>query len=271
MALRGLMVTGLPGQVNEGTSMMKRQKKDLDPAMDYLINANFQGVMCQWVIVEMFFGSNPDKGVVNNHTTCDPSCLQGCARCVLTRPPVCCDLHNPTAFSFVDILPPATVKNATHSHLSKYTMDKRELALCDALEAWREAKAVAKLGSARIMDFGSGFILPSPTIDHIINSTHHLKLQMIDDLWKETHWLGVGLYGTKVLAIVHHIIPQPSDVPVLMRMPIPACPALQPCSQVQLPASLNGNTVASTSTLKARKNQCSACGLSGHNHKLHFL
>ncbi|KAI6012051.1 hypothetical protein EDC04DRAFT_2609619 [Pisolithus marmoratus] len=214
MALRGLMVTGLPGQVNKGTSVMKRWKKDLDPAMDYLINANFWGIR-----------------------------VWGCAWCVLTRPPVCCDLHNPTTFSFVNILPPATVKNAAHSHLSKYTMDKRELALCDALEDWREAKAVTKLGSARIMDFSTGFILPSPMIDCIVNSAHHLKLWVIDNLWKETHWLGVGLYGTEVLAIVHCIIPQPSDMPVLMRTPVPACPALQPHSQVQLPASLDGNAV----------------------------
>ncbi|KAI6006039.1 P-loop containing nucleoside triphosphate hydrolase protein [Pisolithus albus] len=62
-ALRGLMVTGLPGQVNEGTSVMKRWKKDLEPAMDYLINANFRGVMCRRVIVGTFFGGDPDKGV----------------------------------------------------------------------------------------------------------------------------------------------------------------------------------------------------------------
>ncbi|KAI5986455.1 hypothetical protein EDC04DRAFT_2553148, partial [Pisolithus marmoratus] len=186
--------------------------------------------------------------------------LQGCVQCVLTTPLVCCDLHNPTVFSLVDALSPVTIKNTACSHLSKYTMDERELALCDTLEDWREAKAVAKLGSACIMDFGAGFILPSPMIDHIIDSAHHLKLQTINDLRKETHWLGVGLYGTEVLAIVHQIIPQPSDMPALIRMPIPACSALQPHPQVQSPA-----VVASTFTSEVRKSRCSACGLSGHN------
>ncbi|KAI6163846.1 hypothetical protein EDD17DRAFT_1434677, partial [Pisolithus thermaeus] len=186
----------------------------------------------------------------------------GCVWCILTMPLVCCDLHNPTAFSFLDILPPVTIKNAAHSHLSKYTMDERELVLCDALEDWREAKAVAKLGSTHIMDFGAGFILPSLMIDHIINSTHHFKLWTIEDLWKETHWLGVGLYGTEVLAIIHHIIPQPSDMLALVRMPVPAHSTLQPYPQVQLAA-----VVASTLTSKARKNRCSACSLSGHNCK----
>ncbi|KAI6113967.1 hypothetical protein EDD16DRAFT_1472096, partial [Pisolithus croceorrhizus] len=239
-------------------------KKDLDPAMDYLINANSQGVMCRRVIVETFFGSNPDKDV--NHTMCDPSHPQGCVQCVLTMLLVCCDLHNPTAFSFLNILPSVTIKNTAHSHLSKYTMDERELALCDTLEDWREAKAVTKLGSTHVMDFGTGFIFPSPMIDCIVNSTHHLKLWMINDLRKETHWSGVGLYSIEVLAIVHHIIPQPSDMPALVRMPVPACAALQLCPQVQLPA-----VVASTFTSKVRKNRCLACGLSGHNHKLCFF
>ncbi|KAI5996710.1 hypothetical protein EDD15DRAFT_2124799, partial [Pisolithus albus] len=257
--LRGLMVSRLPGRVNEG-SATKRRKKDLEPAMDHLINANSRGVTCRRLIVETFFGSNLDKDI--NHTACEPSHPQGCVRCVLTTPLVCCDLHNPTAFSFVDILPPVTIKNAARSHLSKYTMDERELALCDALEDWREAKAVAKLGSVRVMDFGAGFILPSPMIDRIIDSAHHLKLRMIDDLRKETHWSGVGLYGTEVLSIVHRIIPQPSDMPALTRMPVSARPALQPRPQVQSPP-----IVASAFTSEVRKNRCSACGLSGHNRR----
>ncbi|KAI6041716.1 hypothetical protein EDC04DRAFT_2554455, partial [Pisolithus marmoratus] len=202
-----------------------------------------------------------------NHIVCDPSRPQGCVQSVLTKPLMCCDLHSPAAFSFVDMPPPTTVKNAACSHLSKYTMDEREVALCDALEDWREAKAVAKLGSDCVMDFSPGFILPSLMIDHIVNSAHHLKLQTINNLWKETHWSGVGLYGTEVLAIIHCIIPQLSDIPMLMRMPIPACPTLQPCPQVQAHASLNGSVV-SASMSEVRKNRCLACGLSGHNHKL---
>ncbi|KAI6137287.1 hypothetical protein F5141DRAFT_996289 [Pisolithus sp. B1] len=135
------------------------------------------------------------------------------------------------------------------------------------LEDWREAKAVAKLGNACVMDVSPELILLSSMIDCIVNSAHHLKLWMIDDLWKGTHWSGVGLYGAEVLAIIHHIIPQPSDMPLLMRVPIPACSTLQPNPQVQAPASLIGS-VASTSTSEVRKNKCSACGLSGHNCKL---
>ncbi|KAI6013021.1 hypothetical protein EDC04DRAFT_2579617 [Pisolithus marmoratus] len=119
------------------------------------------------------------------------------------------------------------------------------------LEDWREAKAVAKLGCARTMDFGARFILPSPMIDCIVNSAHHLMLQMIDDLQKETHWSG------------------PSDMPALMRAPVPqaAHPTLQPHPQAQAAASLNSG-VASASTSEVRKNRCSACSLSGHNCKL---
>ena len=40
-----------------GEGMMKKVKKELDPAMDCLINADFQGVMCQQKVIEIYFNS----------------------------------------------------------------------------------------------------------------------------------------------------------------------------------------------------------------------
>ncbi|KIO02947.1 hypothetical protein M404DRAFT_146915 [Pisolithus tinctorius Marx 270] len=213
---------------SSGHRGLKKQRKELDPAMDCLIIAGSQGVMCQQVMIVTCFDNSNTGNKEYSHVACDPDCSDGCVWCVPTKPHVCCDLHNPSAFIFVDVLPPSPPRNPAHSHLSKYSMETRELALCDALEDWREGKVIVKLGVAHVNDYGPGFILLSPMIDHIIDSVHHLKLWTINDLWRETCWSGVGLYGAEVLAIVHQIIPQLHDGPLLMRMPIVPHAALQP-------------------------------------------
>ncbi|KAI5993423.1 hypothetical protein EDD15DRAFT_2166922, partial [Pisolithus albus] len=190
------------------------------------------------------------------HMACDPYRKEGCVQCIPTQPLVCCDIHNAIAFTFVDTPPSAASRNPARSHLMKYAMGTRELALLDALEDWRVAKAVTKLGAARVNDYGPSFILPSPTVDRIVDSAHHLKLRTIDDLRRETRWSGVGLYGAEILAIVDRIIPQPHDRPALTRMPASACPALQSRSGIQLP---DGSAISSISDIK--RNKCSACGL----------
>ena len=55
-------------------------------------------------------------------------------------------------------------------------MEQKELDLCNALEDWRVMKAVEERGEACTMDYRPGFILPTMTIDRIVDSAHHLKL-----------------------------------------------------------------------------------------------
>jgi hypothetical protein len=144
-------------------------------------------------------------------------------------------------------------------------MEKKEFDLCDALEDWRETKVVSERGAACVMDYGPGFILLTTTLDRIVDCAHQLKLRTMVDLLRETHWSGVALYGEEVLAIVIRFIPPPSNLPLLTQAPLLSWPALQPYSPSQ------GQSTARTalvSTLGARKNKCSACGLPGHNSKL---
>ncbi|KAF8450850.1 hypothetical protein L210DRAFT_842835, partial [Boletus edulis BED1] len=202
-----------------------------------------------------------------NHTACDPSRPEGCVRCSPTRPSVCCDLDSPSQFMSLDPpIPPALPKNPARSHVdTKYTMEAKEVDLCNALEEWRVAKAVNERGEACVMDYGPGFILPTATIDRIVNCAHHSKLRTVDDLRKETRWSGVALYGTEVLAIVNIFIPQQTNTPALVRAPLLPRPVLQPCVQstdlLPAPASTSGT----------KKNKCSACGLPGHNSTVFSL
>ena len=156
---------------------------------------------------------------------CDPSHTEGCVCCTPTKPSICYDLDNPSLFTDIDTpIPPISIKNPTHSHLSKYKMEQKKIELCNVLEKWRLGKAVEEYGKACVMDFGPGMVLPTALLDQIVNCTHHLKLQTIDDLCKETRWSGMALYDTEVLAVVNKFIPQPQNIVMLTRAPLLAHP-----------------------------------------------
>ena len=108
---------------------------------------------------------------------------------------------------------PAPVRNISHSHLLKYTIEQKEQDLCIMLKEWRLAKTTEEYGKACIMDYSPGFILLTSVLDHIVNSTYHLKLQTINDLHKETLWSSMALYGTEVLVIINKFIAQPQNPP----------------------------------------------------------
>ena len=147
-------------------------------------------------------------------------------------------------------------------------MEKKELDLCDALEDWREAKAVSERGAAYMMDYGAGFILPTTTLDRIVDCAHQLKLRTTDDLRRETCWSGAALYGEEVLAIVNRLIPQPSNLPLLIQTPLPSpWPVSRPHSQSRVQSTSHPQTPP-TSASGVKKNKCSACGLPGHNSML---
>ena len=100
---------------------------------------------------------------------CDPSRPEGCLCCSPTKPPVCCDLdHHSQFMAFNAPIPPAQPKNAACSHLAKYKMEQKELNLCDALEDWREGKAVEERGKACAMNYGPGFILPTTQLTRLL-------------------------------------------------------------------------------------------------------
>lgn len=46
-----------PSTTQVGQGVMKKPKKELDQAIDFLINANFRGVMCRRKVIEIYFES----------------------------------------------------------------------------------------------------------------------------------------------------------------------------------------------------------------------
>ncbi|KIK18680.1 hypothetical protein PISMIDRAFT_14176 [Pisolithus microcarpus 441] len=103
-------------------------------------------------------------------------------------PTVCCDIHDPSAFSSFDSLLPKPTHAPQRSHLLKYTKDKYDCKLEEALLDWHEEKTVAIYGWACLNDHGT-IVMTGTMLDRIVDSAHHHKIQTCQDLRRETGWM----------------------------------------------------------------------------------
>ncbi|KAF8152224.1 P-loop containing nucleoside triphosphate hydrolase protein [Crassisporium funariophilum] len=92
--------------VNKGETQgkFKRKKREIEPVMDDFINAGIRGLGCRCVPLNVYFENN--KATLDSRT-CDPTTATGeCLRCSLPSSRLCCDIHNPSSFQFLEV-PPA--------------------------------------------------------------------------------------------------------------------------------------------------------------------
>ncbi|KAI6004190.1 P-loop containing nucleoside triphosphate hydrolase protein [Pisolithus albus] len=265
----------------------KKRKGVLDAGTDFLINAEKRtGMMCRRKVFDVCFDNGTAGGKnaspllnsntnflpsVSDHHKCNTDNVQGCPRCCIMEPIVCCDIHNPADFASYDS-PNSKASRATHrSRLPKYTRDKNDYDLENALLTWREEKTVAVYGWACLYDNGP-VVMTNSTLDRIIDCAHHHKIQTPQDLKRETVWADSNLYAAEVVSLVQRhaalrtllfistplrqdarttlSIANPITVPV--PTPDPTMPQLTSSGNSSLP-------------MKRRAAKCSACGQEGHN------
>ncbi|KAH7917215.1 hypothetical protein BV22DRAFT_1026812 [Leucogyrophana mollusca] len=251
--------------------------------MDVLINADErQGFGCRRKVFDVFF--NNEAGGENflfwmllppqslspteiDHKDCDPTLLGGCARCLISRPTVCCDIHHPNSFTSYISTAPKLPKAPARSRIAKFSMATADYSLLDALEDWRETKTAQLFGHAHLHDLGPGLVMTDSVVDRIVNCAHHHKIKTASDLKKETRWIYTDKYGDEVVTLILRLAPLPVPQAPLVSTP------LQPCRAAYNVAS-SSNTPArtpSTPTPAAKprkKTRCGACGEEGHNGML---
>ncbi|KAG1888914.1 uncharacterized protein F5891DRAFT_966066 [Suillus fuscotomentosus] len=233
----------------------QKKEKELDQAMDLLINANYHGVGCRRKVFNIQF----DNGSADSsHLICDPSDEEGCSRCAPTNSKVCCDIHHPLAFSSFDpIVAYQPPRLPMRSRLAKYTMESQEHKLCKALEDWRDQKTVEIYGRSHLIDLGPTVVMGDMVLDRIVDCAHFQKIKVAKDLRKETHWSVNDDLAKEVIAIIHCIIP----ISLYTTAPLQQCPL---STIVHAP---NSRLVASNGPPADVKKvqKCSACGQTGHN------
>ncbi|KAF8836716.1 hypothetical protein BDN67DRAFT_910607, partial [Paxillus ammoniavirescens] len=175
-------------------------KKELELGIDYLINAaNCAGLKCRRKMFDVFFENSTAE---SDHLLCNSNTAKGCARCCITAPTVCCDLHNPQDFSLFSFMQSKLPGQPQRSRLLKYTDEWSDYNLHKALQDWWENKTAAIFSWAALSDLKPSLLMTNALLDHIINCAHHHKIHTIQDLQKETSWTDSEKYGEEVLAII---------------------------------------------------------------------
>ncbi|KAI6020766.1 hypothetical protein BKA83DRAFT_4055667 [Pisolithus microcarpus] len=177
----------------------KWQKKDLDPGIDYLINASeHSGVGCQRKVFDTCFDNTAAE---SDHHECNDSNMSGCPCCNVTSPATCCDIHDPSVFSSFGSHLPKPPQASPHSCLPKYTKNKYNYKLEEALLDWHEDKMVAVYGWACLYDHGA-VIMTSTMLNCIVNCAHHQKILTCQDLKRETRWMNSNWFGDEIVNII---------------------------------------------------------------------
>ncbi|KAG1862650.1 P-loop containing nucleoside triphosphate hydrolase protein [Suillus subluteus] len=240
----------------------QKKERELDPAMDWLINTHLRGIGCRRKVFDLHFDN---ASALVDHLACDQT-ITGCSRCAPVTPNVCCDIHHPSAFPLFDTLIPQPPKVPNHSRLPNYSMGPKEYELCEALEDWREEKMAEKYGHSHLIDIGPSIIMSDSILDHLVNCAHHEKIKTIEDLRKETHWPATAKYGPEVLTIIHRIIPVKVVSMASTNTPLQC----GPLSIVANPPRGGNVALPSTVSVVKKTNRCSACQQEGHNKHNHI-
>ncbi|KAI6100667.1 hypothetical protein EDD16DRAFT_1492516, partial [Pisolithus croceorrhizus] len=195
-----------------------------------------------------------NAAAVSDHHKCSSNNAQGCPHCHVMEPVICCDIHNPSEFASYDTPNPKAPQGAQHSCLPKYMKEKSDYDLEDALLDWHEEKTAAMYGWACLFD-NRPMVMTNSMLDRIVDCVHHHKIQMPQDLKRETMWADSDLYAGEVISLIerHTVLHQPLYVSTPLRQ------------QASMALTSTSGSTLPTLPMKHRATKCSACGQEGHN------
>ncbi|KIM86617.1 hypothetical protein PILCRDRAFT_4530, partial [Piloderma croceum F 1598] len=175
--------------------------EEIEPALDDMINTKDRPVQCsRWPLV-VYFRQNKNS---SDHLACQPESPNGCSRCIILPPLVCCELCNPRLFEeFAQSDPKVRPKRTRNcSTIQDYTVGPYDMELRNALNEFREKETIRKFGLSRLKNSGPGLIMPDAVFKWIVNCAHMQKIGNKDDLQIETRWSRVESFADNILALI---------------------------------------------------------------------
>ncbi|KAJ7078050.1 P-loop containing nucleoside triphosphate hydrolase protein [Mycena belliarum] len=169
----------------EPTWKKKSKKKGadcLEPALDDLINASTRQPEkpCYRIPATIYFGNDR---TISDHLECQPRFAEGCPRCVIKPPTVCCELCSPEHFiDFARVHLPKPKQQPSRSRIPDYVPDKDDYALRTDLHMFRKERTIELLGRASFRNHGAGSIMPDEILQRIIDCAHFGKISNTADL-----------------------------------------------------------------------------------------
>ena len=187
-----------------------RKVEEIEPALDDMINAKDSLVQCSRSPLVVYFQQNKNGllsdlwasvyyswrmclCIASDHLTCQPESSNGCSRCVILPPVVCCELCNPRLFEeFARSDPKARPRRARNrSTIQDYQVGPYDMELRNALNEFREKETIKKFGLSRLKNSGPGLIMPDAVLKRIVDCAHMQKIGN-KDIFKLKH-VGVTL------------------------------------------------------------------------------
>ncbi|TFY58991.1 hypothetical protein EVJ58_g6058, partial [Rhodofomes roseus] len=230
-------------------------KEDRTPhaAILDLVNAEHRKIGCRWWPITLVYSN--DK---RDHKECDTSSPSGCHRCAPATSLICCDLCHPLAFEEMAVSSTKPMKGQRKSNVKPYDSGQPELDLRDALLKWREEVANQRYTSTPVRNHGSSLILPTCSLQRLVDCAHIGKLSSPDDLKREIgasqQW--VDRYAGRLLQIIREIYPVPPDAEA--EMPAMDCVGAAP-------GMGNSEVPKEPQVRKQKAPTCSRCKQIGHN------
>ncbi|KAF8179485.1 hypothetical protein K438DRAFT_1938411 [Mycena galopus ATCC 62051] len=238
----------------EPTWKKKTKKKGTDrhePALDDLINAATRQPErpCSRIPATIYFGNDKTS---SDHRECQPRFTNGCPRCVVETPALCCELCSPDDFvDFARVTLAKPKQQPSRSRLADYVRDKDDCSLRADLHLLRKERTIQVISAASFRSHGAASIMPDEVLDRIVDCAHFHKITTPADLLRETHWHRVAEDGERVLSLISMHKP----------VPLPAPDALIFGTPSRAP---NVNSAPSTSKAARR---CGNCFQLGHNSR----
>jgi hypothetical protein len=278
--------------------MSKMSKKNLDPSMDNLINAEHRGYQCRRIPILAAFEDN-DAGTfvysftmqkltglsstVLQHRECDPHAPNGCTHYGPMPYQLCCDLHNPAPFaSFLEVQVVKTTRQPARSALDEVARNETDQNLQHDLEKWRCEETEKLYGRNHLRNLGPGLIM-GDDVWRIVDCAHFSKISTTADLDKQTKWTHASSdFGSAIIAIIrkhYPLLPQPPPFPQPSQSQSTTfIPYMLQSSRSQaiqsnsLPLLQNMQNSLASSSKPRRRPTCSVCGVEGHTstHQFHF-
>ncbi|KAJ7677684.1 P-loop containing nucleoside triphosphate hydrolase protein [Mycena polygramma] len=225
----------------EPTWKKKTKKKGtdrLEPALDDFINAATR---------------QPERPCTpSDHRECQPRFANGCPRCIVKSPTLCCELCSPDDFAdFARVTIPKPKQQPSRTRLADYVRDKNDCTLRDDLHLLRKERTIQTISAASFRSHGAGSIMPDEVLDRIVDCAHFYKITTLADLLRETTWHRVAEDGARVLSLISRHKPAPPPAPDTLILGTPL-------------RAVNLNSAPSTSKAPRR---CGNCLQLGHNSR----
>jgi hypothetical protein len=137
------------------------------------------------------------------------------------------------------------------SRLKDYERDDRDYALELALDNFRFQTTERKYGHGALDMMGTGLVMSDDILQRIVICAHYRKIQSLEDLLRETRWIGAREYFNDIQGLLEIHSPPPQTAPLTTRVP------LRTLDPVVAPSEV-------TTAKPKRRNRCGACKMEGH-------